>query len=153
LSGAPETSLTSTSKPFLWNDKATKAFNELKQVLQSDIVLHYPDYSQPFVVQTDASDVGIGEVLLQHNQPILFYSRKLSDAKVNYAVYDKELLAIVSAFSHYWRLWCSRQLGKSYYYYLLRILLHNLEHLASQHSPSRSQPLICLQPSMIFPRF
>jgi hypothetical protein len=82
----------------------------LKQGLQSDIVLHYPDYSQPFVVQTDASDVGIGAVLLQHNQPILFYSRKLSDAEVNYAVYDKELLAIVSAFSH----WRHHLVGASY---------------------------------------
>jgi hypothetical protein len=65
----------------------------LKQALQSDIVLSYPDYFQPFVVQTDASDVivGIGAVLFQHNQPISFYSSKLSDAEVHYAVYNKEL--------------------------------------------------------------
>jgi hypothetical protein len=99
---SPLTSLTSTAKPFMWNDEATKAFEVLKQALQNNIVLRYPDYSKPFVVQTDASDVGIGAVLLQDNQPISFYSRKLSDAEINYAVYDKELLAIVAAFTH-WR--------------------------------------------------
>jgi hypothetical protein len=41
-------------------------------------------------------------LLLQDDQPVSFYSRKLSDGEINYAMYDKELLAIVSAFTH-WR--------------------------------------------------
>jgi hypothetical protein len=99
---SPLTSLTSMANPFLWNDEATRAFNLLKEALQRDVVLQYPDYSRPFVVQTDASNLGIGAVLLQDGQPVSFYSRKLSDAEINYAVYDKELLAIVSTFTH-WR--------------------------------------------------
>ena len=99
---APLTSLTSTTKPFVWNDEATKAFRLLQKALQDDVTLQYPDYSQQFVLQTDASDLGIGAVLLQNDRPVAFHSRKLTDAESNYAAYDKELLAIVSAFSH-WR--------------------------------------------------
>jgi len=52
-------------------------------------------------VTTDASDFAIGAVLSQNHgkgdQPIAFESRKLSSAKLNYPIHEKELLAIVHA--------------------------------------------------------
>jgi len=60
------------------------------------------------MVETDSSNFAIGAILSQKNpkdnkvHPVAFYSRSLSPAEKNYAIYDKELLAIVSALEH-WR--------------------------------------------------
>ena len=56
-----------------------------------------PDLSKPFCVETDASDVGIGEVLLQEGHPIAFFSRKLGPRRRVASTYHKELFAIVEA--------------------------------------------------------
>ena len=61
--------------------------------------------SKPFVLETDASDVGVGAVLSQedmykglfHRLPIAFASKLLNKAECNYLVTDKEGLAIVWA--------------------------------------------------------
>ncbi|GBM63434.1 hypothetical protein AVEN_120559-1 [Araneus ventricosus] len=48
-----------------WTEDCEKAFNSLKQALASKPVLHSPDYNRQFILQTDASDNGIGVVLSQ----------------------------------------------------------------------------------------
>ena len=57
--------------------------------------------SEPFVLQTDASDRSIGAVLLQEEQgkklPVAYASRKLKGSEVSYATIEKECLAIVWA--------------------------------------------------------
>ena len=57
--------------------------------------------SEPFVLQTDASDRGIGAVLLREEQgkklPVAYASRKLKGSEVSYATVEKECLAIVRA--------------------------------------------------------
>ena len=78
-----------------------EAFERLKKCLVSDPVLRPLDFAKPFVVQSDASDAGIGAALLQSHQgklhPILFCSRKLRPREVNYSVTEKEALAIIFA--------------------------------------------------------
>jgi RNase H-like domain found in reverse transcriptase len=61
------------------------------------------------VLETDASDYAIGMCISQPDsegrlQPIAFYSRKMIPAELNYEIHDKELLAIVAAFSE-WRVY------------------------------------------------
>ena len=46
-------------------------------------------------METDASDVAVGDVLAQHNRPIAYFSKSLTSAEKNYPVHDRELLAIV----------------------------------------------------------
>jgi len=62
-------------------------------------VLAYPDYSKPFVLYTDASDVGIGSVLLQKQEEkfrtIRYLSKTLTPAERNYSSRERECLAIV----------------------------------------------------------
>lgn len=60
-------------------------------------VLALPDFEKPFVVETDASNTGIGVVLMQDNHPICFISRSLGPRHQHLSVYEKELMAVVHA--------------------------------------------------------
>ena len=64
------------------------------------------------VVETDASNFAIGVVLSQRNEnnelhPVCFFSRSLTKSEKNYPIYDKELLAVISAFKE-WRHYLER---------------------------------------------
>ena len=60
-------------------------------------VLALPDFSQDFVIETDASRNGIGAVLMQQGHHIAFISKALSEKHQQLFVYDKELFAILFA--------------------------------------------------------
>lgn len=81
-----------------WNPEAEDAFQKLKVALCTQPVLITPDFSKEFVVQTDASDVGIGAVLSQtrdgEEHPIVYLSRKVNEHEKRYAIVEKEALAI-----------------------------------------------------------
>lgn len=95
----PLTELLKKDVPYAWNDKTEKAFVTLKNLLISEPILQYPDFSKPFVLTTDASNDAIGAVLSQgpigKDLPIAFASRTLNNAERNYPTVEKELLAIV----------------------------------------------------------
>ena len=108
---APLTDLTRKNSPnrVEWTNDCTQAFQCLKNCLCTAPILYSPDFTQPFVVQTDASDRGIGAVLSQldtdgTDHPVSFYSRKLLPREEKYATVEKECLAIrdaVNAFKVY----------------------------------------------------
>lgn len=90
--------LTSKGAPFLWSPECQEAFEILKHKVMTPPVLSFPNFSEPFVLQTDASDKAIGAVLMNSDhRPVAFLSRKLKKYEVNYHITDKELLAIVFA--------------------------------------------------------
>ena len=98
---APISDLTKKSAPsrVIWTAECDSAFGRLKELLCSSPVLRSPDFSQPFVVQTDASDRGIGAVLSQRDDageehPVACYSRKLLPREERYSTIKKECLAI-----------------------------------------------------------
>ena len=78
-----------------WSATATKAFKEIKQRMTEAPVMRLPDLSKAFEVMCDASGISIGGVLSQGNHPIVFFSEKLSRAKLNYSTYDKEFYVVV----------------------------------------------------------
>ena len=103
---APLTALTKKGVKFLWNDQHQNAFQTLKQHLCSAPVLAYPDFDRPFLLQTDASDVGLGAVLAQRHingqERVIAYARyTLSQREQNYSTMEKEALAIAFAVKHF----------------------------------------------------
>lgn len=98
---APLTRLTSGRVVFEWSDACQIALDQLKTYLARDPVLVAPDFTLPFTLQTDASDVGLGAVLLQKTEdvfhPVAYHSAKFNKHQMSYSVIEKELLAIVSA--------------------------------------------------------
>lgn len=97
--------LTEKGKAFKWNDACQTAFEKLKSALICAPVLAYPECGGMFLLDTDASNTGIGAVLSQlHGQEervIAYYSRTLSKAERNYCVTRRELLAVVEATKHF----------------------------------------------------
>ena len=79
---------------YLWNiSDVVSTPGAIKIILTSDPVLRLPDPEKTFVLRTDASDYGIGAVLMQEHEgklfPICYASRKLSDAERNYSTIEK----------------------------------------------------------------
>ncbi|MCH84440.1 hypothetical protein A2U01_0005272, partial [Trifolium medium] len=62
---------------FQWSNSAAVSFDALKQAVTSAPVLALPNFSQPFVLETDASNIGLGAVLSQQGHPIAYFSKKL----------------------------------------------------------------------------
>ena len=60
-------------------------------------MLALPNFKQPFVVETDASDKGIGAVLMQNQHPLAYLSRALGPQLQGLSTYEKESLAILLA--------------------------------------------------------
>lgn len=68
------------------------------------LVLGLPYFSQPFILETDASGIGVGAVLGQQGHPIAYFSKTLSPIMQKQSTYKRELLAIIEAlakFRHY----------------------------------------------------
>ena len=98
--------LTEKRSKFIWTQQCQEAFEHLKHCLTSSPILALPDWSQPFVVDTDASDAGIGAVLSQVDTTgtehvVCYASRLLSKSERNYCVTRKELLAVVTFIQHF----------------------------------------------------
>eukprot|EP00731_Ephydatia_muelleri_P025636 Em0017g719a len=104
---APLTDLTKNAAPnqVVWTDRCEGSFQKLKSLLCREPVLRSPDFTKEFVLQTDASDVGVGAVLSQLDEeradhPVAYYSRKLLAREQKCATIEKECLAIKLAHRH-----------------------------------------------------
>ena len=90
---------------FVWSDQTQTAFDTLKQLLTTASILSYPlPQVQPFLLDCDASNVGVGAVLSQvkdgEERVNSYFSKCLSRAERQYCTTRKELLAVVTAVKH-----------------------------------------------------
>ena len=82
----------------VWTEECEKAFRILKEALAKGPVLRSPYYDRSFLVQTDASDCGMGAVLSQMDKDgcdhlVAYYSRKFLPREEHYATVE-ECLAV-----------------------------------------------------------
>ncbi|KAL4377359.1 hypothetical protein GQ457_02G020790 [Hibiscus cannabinus] len=94
---APLSDLLKKGEPFVWTAAAQSAMQELKDRLCSAPILRLPDFTKEFVVETDASGVGIGAVLQQEGRPLAYFSQKLSPRMQGASTYNREMYAITQA--------------------------------------------------------
>ncbi|CAL1390315.1 unnamed protein product [Linum trigynum] len=117
---------------FSWTTDADSAFHALKTAMTTTPVLALPDFTQPFVVETDASGSGIGAVLMQNDRPISFLSRALGKSREGLSTYAKEMLAVVTAVQN----WRPYLLGRKF---IIRTDQRSLKHLLGQRITTPEQ--------------
>ena len=90
------TKRSSKKKPkWHWDNVHQEAFEKIKKVIARDVLLAYPNFSEEFIIYTDASKYQLGGIITQNNRPIASFSRKLNTTQCKYTVTELELLSIV----------------------------------------------------------
>jgi hypothetical protein len=102
----PLTQLLRKEEAFVWTDLQQQSFQELINILISDLILIHPNFNSTFYLNTDASQYVIGAVLQQKDtngnlKPVSYASRTLNQAEINYSTIEKEALAIVWSTHHF----------------------------------------------------
>ena len=91
------------NKKFEWTLEEEKAFLVLKEIFIKKLILTIFDPVKKIMVEIDISKIALDSILSQLDKkkrlyPVIFYSRKFTAPKLNYDIYDKELLIIVDSF-------------------------------------------------------
>lgn len=96
--------------PFQWDEECEGAYCELVKLISSDPILRIPNFSLPFVLNTDASHYATGAVLYQKSSTqadqtkhhvVGYYSYTLKPAEINYSTTEKEALAVLKAVQYF----------------------------------------------------
>ena len=82
------------------------AFEKIKTVLSMAPVFRAPDFSKPFKLLIDASDIGVGSVLVREDNhgtdhPVCYFSRKFDSHQSHYSTCEKETLALLLSLQHF----------------------------------------------------
>lgn len=89
-----------------WTPELKKAFAHAKKRIIKTTLLMLSDYNKLFDIYTDISKLAYGSVIMQENRPTSYYSQKFIRPELNYAIIDKELLAVVHILQkHYGIVW------------------------------------------------
>ena len=104
---SPLTHLIKKDVPFEWITECQSAFDALKKVFMSDVILRHYNLNLKIIVKTDASDYVSEGILSQYNKNgvlhlIAYFFKKHNSAECNYEIYNKELMAIIRTFEE-WR--------------------------------------------------
>ena len=82
---------------FKWDQKTEEAFVTLKEVLSTEPLLQYPDFTKPFVLTTDANSEALGAILSQgpigQDLPISYASRTLNTAEKKLFIYRERTVS------------------------------------------------------------
>lgn len=122
----PLTDLLKKRVVFVSTEAHTAAFQAIKNALVTTPVLALPNFQKPFVIETDASDYGIGAVLMQDGHPLAFLSKALGPIMRGLSTYEKECLAILMAVER-WRSYLMQS------EFVIRTDQQSLSHLNDQH--------------------
>ena len=103
---SPLFALTHKGREFAWSQECEDVFKKMKSLLSTAPLLVFPDFSKEFVLETDASGLGLGAILSQQQDnkvvaPISYASRTLQKHEQNYGVTELEALGVVWAVKHF----------------------------------------------------
>ncbi len=101
------TQLTRKDTSFVWNEVCVQAFRNLKKQISFALVLRHFNLKRQTILKIDASNYVKDEILSQYNDEsvlhlMIFYSKSMIFAEINYHIYDKKLLIIIRYFEHWW---------------------------------------------------
>ena len=82
---------------FVWDDKCQSSFDQLKKILVEAPVLTQPTSGREYALYSDASNIGLGCVLMQDGKVVAYASRQMKPQEQNYPTHDLELVAVVFA--------------------------------------------------------
>ncbi len=102
------TQLTRKNTSFVWNEICVQVFDNLKKQVSLTSVLRHFNLKRQAILKINALNYVKGEILSQYNDEkvlhsMIFYSKSMIFAEINYHIYDKKLLVIIQCFEH-WRL-------------------------------------------------
>ncbi|ORD98876.1 hypothetical protein A0H76_1799 [Hepatospora eriocheir] len=78
------------SKKFVWNREDTDIIESIIKDIEKQTLLYHSNYSMPFELRTDASNVAISVILTQDNKLVGIYSKKLFEYELKYSTVEKE---------------------------------------------------------------
>ena len=87
--------LTKKTSEFIWGPEHQSAVEQIKQLITAPKALQYFDSTVPVTIQVDASQRGLGAVLLQANGPVEFASKLLTETESRYSNIEREMLAVL----------------------------------------------------------
>ncbi len=101
------TQLTRKNTSFVWNEICIQVFDNLKKQVSSISILRHFNLKRQAILKIDASNYVKDEILSQYNDErvlhsMIFYSKSMILAEINYHIYDKKLLVIIRCFKHWW---------------------------------------------------
>ncbi len=101
------TQLTRKNTSFVWNEICVQVFDNLKKQVSLISILRHFDLKRQAILKVNALNYVKGEILSQYNDEkvlhsMIFYSKSMILAEINYHIYDKKLLVIIQCFKH-WR--------------------------------------------------
>lgn len=97
---SPLTNLLKKDK-FKWNEEAEHSFQLLKKAMTCTRVLALPDFTKHFVLEWDASGIGIRAMLMQEGRPLAFLRKALTGRSLALSTYEKEITAILQALTNW----------------------------------------------------
>ena len=92
---SPLTQLTRKNVKFQWNENCEKSFEELKHRLVTAPILSIPSGSGGFIVYSDASNNGLGRVVMQNGKVVAYASKQVKEYEKKYPTHNLELAKVV----------------------------------------------------------
>ncbi len=101
------TQLTRKNTSFVWNKICVQVFDNLKKQVSLISIFHHFNFKRQAILKIDASNYVKDEILSQYDDKkvlhsVIFYSKSMILAEINYHIYDKKLLVIIRCFEHWW---------------------------------------------------
>jgi len=95
----PITRLTKKNVVFRWGESQRRALDIIREILSKDLMLEGIDYDYPLYIRTDASDKGMGVVLIQiingREKVVAYASMKFKDSELHWSAIEKECRAVL----------------------------------------------------------